>query len=527
MVYNLSSKKTKLLLKGTKGLYQAQCGLGRIVGVNQEKEIAYMPAYFGGEGTKPRNHLVAVDLNTGVGRIHERGREITRRWFVKDDGTVLAREDYNNESNSHEVYAMQSGKWQLIHSEFVEIPSKSFWAVSSDNKSLLFRNKNDDRSAVYSIKLMDGTIDGPLFKRDNADIASLVKDVNKKVIAVKYTGLKPAYEFMDQHNAEYFEQISSDFASSSVFYLTATADKTKMIVLVSGSDAANEYKLFDTQTNKLLTLASGYPNIDKVGPVESITYAARDGLPIPAIVTSPPIAKEEGPLPLIALPHGGPESYDSLKFKWLAQYFAAKGYLVLQPNFRGSTGFGYEFRDAGRGKWGKEMQDDITDGVKALVDAGYVDPERVCIVGWSYGGYAALAGGAFTPEVYRCVIAIAGVSDIPKMLDEDIENAEDHWVVSYWKEVIGDVKSERDALKAVSPLYFADNFKAPVLLIHGKDDLVVPVSQSKKMFRALKKSDKEVQLVTFKGGDHGLFKSSTRLKMLKAVDEFLNKHNPI
>ena len=158
-----------------------------------------------------------------------------------------------------------------------------------------------------------------------------------------------------------------------------------------------------------------------VGLVQTIEYSSRDGLKIPAIITWPPgvdggTAKK---LPLVVMPHGGPERYDRVGFDWMAQFFANEGYAVLQPNFRGSTGFGVEFRDAGRGQWGLKMQDDVTDGVNAMIKTGWTDPDRVCIVGWSYGGYAALAGGAFTPELYRCVIAGGAVTDLPQMLNHE------------------------------------------------------------------------------------------------------------
>jgi dipeptidyl aminopeptidase/acylaminoacyl peptidase len=211
----------------------------------------------------------------------------------------------------------------------------------------------------------------------------------------------------------------------------------------------------------------------------------------------------------------------------MAQYFATKGYIVLQPNFRGSTGFGNDFRLAGRGKWGKEMQDDVSDGVKTLIDSGYVDPERVCIIGASYGGYSALAGGAFTPNLYRCVISINGVSDLPLMIGQSKRKyGRDHWVISYWHQVIGDSKTEREKLKSISPVNFAAQFNAPVMLIHGDDDTVVPIDQSKRMYKALKKAGKPVTFVELDGEDHWLSTSETRLQMLKAIDQFLDTHNP-
>ena len=170
----------------------------------------------------------------------------------------------------------------------------------------------------------------------------------------------------------------------------------------------------------------------------------------------------------------------------------------------------------------------FTDGVKAMIKAGYADPDRVCIMGASYGGYAALAGSVFTPELYRCVIAVAPVSDLPRMLNGEADRyGEDHWVIRYWNKAIGDSKTERDKLKSVSPVNYADNVTAPILIVHGDKDTVVPISQSTVMQKALKKAGKDSTLIKLKGEDHWLSTSKARLEMLKAVDAFIQKHNPI
>jgi len=261
-----------------------------------------------------------------------------------------------------------------------------------------------------------------------------------------------------------------------------------------------------------------------------IKYQARDGLSIQAILTLPPGYNQDTdpPLPAIVMPHGGPAAYDRFDFDWMAQYFANRGYAVLQPNFRGSTGFGLAFERAGDGEWGGKMQDDITDGVKALASSNYIDPNRVCIAGASYGGYAALAGAVFTPELYECVVAIAPVADLNRMLrDERRQSGKDHWVISYWENVMSDGDARRQKLDSISPVKFAENVQAPVLLLHGDDDTVVPFSQSKAMERALKRADKSVELVRLKGEDHWLSVADTRLQTLRAMDRFMSEHLPV
>ncbi len=174
------------------------------------------------------------------------------------------------------------------------------------------------------------------------------------------------------------------------------------------------------------------------------------------------------------------------------------------------------------------MQDDITDGVEALAQSGLADKSRVCIVGASYGGYAALAGATFTPDLYKCVIAIAPVSDLNKMLrTEKRESGRHHWVVSYWEGLMADGDARRDKLDAISPVNFAEHVTAPVLLLHGDDDTVVPYDQSRIMERALRRADKQVELIKLKGEDHWLSVADTRMQTLREMDRFISEHLPI
>jgi dipeptidyl aminopeptidase/acylaminoacyl peptidase len=236
----------------------------------------------------------------------------------------------------------------------------------------------------------------------------------------------------------------------------------------------------------------------------------------------------EGATPLVLLPHGGPASLDVGGFDWLAHFLASRGYTVLQPNFRGSGGLGKEWEDAGHGEWGVGvMQHDLTDGVAALVAAGMADPERVCIVGASYGGYAALAGAAFTPELYRCAAAIAGVADLRVMLSFERDRAGfSSPTVAYWRQAMGvdETGSANERLEAASPSAHVDEVRAPVLLIHGHDDTVVPIAQSQLMQRALEGAGKSVQFVELEGEDHWLSGAKTRLETLQALDVFLAEH---
>ena len=523
-VYNLTSQKIKVLLAQTKGLYPAQ-SLTNIVGLNAATNELYMAAYTGNIYTSFRMDLYRVSLETGRGKVYARGNRNTIDWFVDKRGQVLAREDFDNRESKHQVFSKTSGEWQLIFEKQTSVPETSFQAVSHNGSRLLFEDGLANHTAIFSIELSNGDIQGPIYQREETDISNVITDINRQLVAVKYSGFVPVYDFLEVEDNKVFDLLTSSFSDSSVHYLSHTSDHTQWLILVSGNDGAGAYKIYDRRNNKLLNLMSQYPAVEAIGEIRAVNIKARDGVKIPSILTLPTDTSKRKNLPLIVLPHGGPEYHDSLQFHWLAQYLAAKGYMVLQPNFRGSNGFGFALRDSGYGEWGKRMQDDVSDAVAALVKAGYVDPDRVCIMGGSYGGYSALAGGAFSSELYRCVIAIAAVSDLPLMLKTvKYLNAGSHWVISYWENSMGasDVKN----LRLISPINAAEKFQAPVLLVHGKHDTVVPIKQSELMYKALKRAKKDVEFVKLEGEDHWLSDSTTRLQLLDAVNIFLDKHNP-
>ncbi|MBU2085696.1 MAG: prolyl oligopeptidase family serine peptidase [Alphaproteobacteria bacterium] len=212
------------------------------------------------------------------------------------------------------------------------------------------------------------------------------------------------------------------FQGGSVELVSHSRDWNRILVSLFNSYGVNKYAVLDRETGDLIGLMDDRDDIplDAVAHVMTVAYPARGGFNIPAILTLPVGVSPADltNLPMIVMPHGGPSAYDAVTFDWMAQYFANRGYLVLQPNFRGSDGYGRAFLQAGYGEWGAKMQDDVSDGVAAMIAEGLADPARACIVGTSFGGYSALAGGAFTPDLYKCVVAVAPVADLPKMISD-------------------------------------------------------------------------------------------------------------
>lgn len=309
-------------------------------------------------------------------------------------------------------------------------------------------------------------------------------------------------------------------------HLASWSDDRRIVALhIDSPTAGAAYSFADLNTKKGDWIGDVYAGLKEgdISPVRAISYKAADGSEISGYLTVPYGADAKN-LPLVVLPHGGPASRDTPGFDWWSQAMASRGYAVLQANFRGSDGFGRAFMEAGYGEWGKKMQTDLSDGVRYLAAQGVIDPARVCIVGASYGGYAALAGATIDRGVYRCAVSVNGVADLKRMLITESDDSRS--ALRYWSEFMG-VEGARDRdLSAISPAAHAGKIEIPVMLIHGKDDTVVPWEQSKAMADAMRNAGKPVEFVTLKGEDHWLSASDTRLQMLTSLVAFVEKHNP-
>ncbi|MGF1543661.1 MAG: alpha/beta hydrolase family protein [Parvularculaceae bacterium] len=528
--YDIKKNKLRSLLRGTDELFPAQSGLGRIVGRVDGEPRVFMPAFIGPISSPPNYNLLSVSLRTGHGRVVARGRNDTADWIVSPDGTILAREDAMQRDGIYRIYSEIGGKRRMVYEQKnVTEPPFALMGVTPQEDALVvvdYRRDADFR-AVYRLSV-DGAPRQRIFARDDRGLRSLIIDDNRQVLGVRYAGMRPSYEFLDPKLTDAMATIVAWAPGGAVEFVDATDDYGRILVRVSGEGRAPAYYVYRHDALSVERIVSVYEDIPDaaVGMTLSVEYPARDGLKIPTVATFPP-GEEPGarPLPMIVMPHGGPEAYDDIGFDWLAQYFANRGFLVLQPNFRGSEGFGARLNAAGEGEWGGKMQDDVTDGRDVFVRNGWADGSRVCIVGASYGGYAALAGGAFTPDKYRCVAAIAPVTDVPEVFDE-IENRRGrrNWVMNYLTRTIGDRKSDKDHLEAISPVNAANAFVAPVLLLHGVDDTVVPFGHSRRMERALRKAGKDVRLVKLKNEDHWLSSAETRIQTLRELDRFVSAH---
>lgn len=534
-VYDISKNKVRPLLRlgedvGRKRVVYPGQTIGNIVGPSKDGSEVYIAAFVGDSDTdhSPRYSLLRVNRNgRGSPRIAIAGHTDVRDFFLDADDKPLARVERNQRNNTHTVRTYDGRNWHKIYQYEAEIATHVFAGLTSDYESLVFLRNDEDQLQYYTLSLANGDVSLLEGQDIENSIARVLYDQQQVVIGVQYTGLSPSYRMFDAALNERVQDVVAVFPDHAVHLASWSPDLQHILLRVEGSQFAGDY-ILASEGQKPAWLAAMRPGITRedINPQEVVQITARDGLEFPAILTLP-AAKADNleSLPTVMMPHGGPAAWDSIGFDFMAQALAARGYLVVQPQFRGSSGFGKALRIAGHGEWGRKMQDDLTDTLEYLVKEGIADPERVCIVGASYGGYAALAGATFTPDLYKCALSIAGISHLPRMLKEDESRyGRDHEVLRYLERSILDDEFDADRLEAISPYFAAEQVQIPVLLMHGEDDTVVDFDQSRWMYRALEKAGKDVELVRLKNEDHHLREGSTRLQALEVLVGFVDKH---
>lgn len=481
-----------------------------------------------------------VDMVTGVAEPIERGTDSTFSWVTDVDGDVVVRIEVRG-SNLIIQGRPPGGGW----TEIVRLRAKDLQKELADFQilgageqpaTLLVAVKPKDPASgkARSIHLYDvrtHSLGPPVWPALNYDVADVVQDPRTRSLeGVCYWVDIYVCDFKDPDIQKNIRAISKYFKDDrNLTPVSISDDGRYWLFAVSGPDEGASYYYYDWTKHQIRFLTARFPDLKsgRLGAMQRFTYAASDGMKIPAYVTRPPGAPK-GPLPMVVLPHGGPEARDTFDFDTLAQVLATRGYLVFQPNFRGSGGYGVAYADAGHGQWGARMQADVTDGVRRLIADGQVDPARICIVGASYGGYSALIGGAQNPDLYKCVVSWSGVSDLTTMLkwERSQGGGEKSELFQYWQKSIGDPEDDKVKLAAVSPITYANTYVPPVLLIHGVQDGVVPVAQSRNMERALKAAGKTVTLKLYKDEGHSGWESKNDKSAMTEIAAFLATYIP-
>jgi dipeptidyl aminopeptidase/acylaminoacyl peptidase len=469
--------------------------------------------------------LVRVDLDTRQSRVVRFGGSATVSWLVDETGEVAAEETYDQGNRRWSIHIRREGQMQEAVSgeEAIDFPRMLGWGPAADTVLLQTIEEGDAVWKLLSIK--DGAIGPPLAQRKTLD-RPIEDRISHRMIGGVHLDDTVQYVFFDPAVQAHWDAILRAYPGERLRLESASAGLRKLIVRVEGARDGFRYDLVDLDTSQSSVVGEVYEGVTRPLEVRRVTYAAADGTQIPGYLTLP---RDKPPknLPLIVLPHGGPATRDMADFDWWPQALADQGYAVLQPNYRGSD-LNRKFLTAGFGQWGRKMQTDLSDGVRFLARDGIADPARVCIVGASYGGYAALAGVSLDPGVYRCAVAVAGIADLKRFLSwvNHRQVHRENLTQRYWDRFMGIRGPDDPTLEGISPIRHIDAINAPVLLIHGRDDTVVPFEQSQAMYDALRGAKKDVQLVTLKDEDHWLSRSGTRLQMLEASVAFLRAHDP-
>jgi dienelactone hydrolase len=523
-VYELSTHKLLAYPEYQKNVRNLNVVVGEVMVRHVGNDtLLFIPGMYAEGVTKAA--LFKVNLTNHRQTVVREGSEATRSWLVDDAGEVVAEESYYEREQRWQMRVRHAGRWLDAESTHAPIDVPEIIGFGPKGDAVLISTKDHGASVWELMSLQDGKLGAPM-EEGNELNKSIEDPTTHRMIGGIRIGDESKYVFFDKDLRSRWTSVTNAFGGERVELLSMSADLMHFIVKVDGPTHGYSYQLVDMTKARAIPVGDVYDGMRQASETRRINYAAADGLKIPAYLTLPQ-GRPATKLPLIVMPHGGPAARDTADFDWWAQALASQGYAVLKPNFRGSS-LTDSFLEAGFGEWGKKMQTDLSDGVRYLAKEGIIDPARVCIVGASYGGYAALAGVTLDPGVYRCAVSVAGISDLKRLLlwVQDRDAAGEHISQRYWDRFMG-VSSYKDlALDAISPIRHLDNVNVPIMLIHGRDDTIVPFEQSDVMSSALKKANKKVDLVALKKEDHWLSRGATRLQMLESSIAFLKANNP-
>ncbi len=489
----------------------------------QKNTFANVVGYTGVMGDTTSEYPSIYELNVVTGGVQQHMDEHgPLRHFVTDHhgqarlGWGIVDDTKSTEYDARDV---QTGRWHRLakYEAFstahvltpiavcVDRPDCAFAFGDSDGRAALWRmDLTGDSQPVVEYAHPAVDVGGPLFASDG------------RLIGVEYETTQPFVYYTDPTWKEIARGLEKVLPNTFIEILGASGDEKLFLASASSDVDEGTYYLLDVTKHHLTRIGTSHPDLDpaKLGHMQSISYPAQDGTSIPGYLTTPPGVTAEH-LPLIVMPHGGPIGRDSWEYFFLREFLVSRGYAVLQMNFRGSSGYGAQWLYSAHQDWGGLTYSDIVDGARWAVKQGIADPGKVCIVGWSFGGYAALLGAARNSDLFRCSVSIAGVSDLSMYVKTQEQNFIGGALV---REQVG---SNSAKLKADSPRNSAANVTMPVLLIHGDTDSQVDVDQSVAMDRALTKAGKAHEFILIKGAGHSMQRESDRTTLLSAVEKFL------
>ncbi len=456
-------------------------------------------------------------------------------WYADDKGVVRAGFVFGD-SNWKMIYRTKDGEgFRTVVRADNEDNEAGFDAFriyqGTDEGYRIMLNEATGRYALWRFNFATRKRGEMVFEAPGVDIDDFDTQLDgANLYAAWFTDDRPRAHWFDADLAKVQEAIDKAVAGAvgdrMATIVSYSRDRARMLVHIGGSNDPGRFYVFDRDAGIMQLFAQANEKLKpaQLTTTRYTTYKSRDGLDLPAYLTLPR-GREAKNLPLVILPHGGPyDVRDDGTFDVEVQFLANRGYAVLQPEFRGSGGYGKAFYAKGEGQWGRAMQDDLDDGMDWLAKQGTIDPKRVCIVGSSYGGYAALWGAVRNPERYRCAASFAGISDLKRQLKYQIAFKISKRYRKDWRKTVQG--EETFDLATVSPLFAIDKLTVPLLIAHGDADQRVPYKQSKLYADALAKAGKPYEFITLKGEGHGFSSDANQQLWLDKLEAFLTKYNP-
>ena len=465
-----------------------------------------------------------INLTTGELKLIAENPGNIMSWITDHEGKLrmaVASDGVNNvlmyRDNETEQFR------EVLSTNFRDEVSPLFF--SFDNKYLYASsNLGRDKSAIVKFDIANGKEIEVLYENPDVDVSGLNYSKKRKVLTyISYVKDKREMKFLDDVMEKRYSRLKNELSGYEVVITGANKEENRFLVRTYSDRSLGAYYYFDETNNNFykITDVSPWINENELSLQKPIQYTSRDGLTIHGYLTLPQGVEPKN-LPVIINPHGGPWARDNWGYNPEIQFLANRGYAVLQMNFRGSTGFGKKFWEASFREWGLKMQDDISDGVKWLIDQGIADPKRVAIYGGSYGGYATLAGVAFTPDLYACAVDYVGVSNMFTFMKT---------IPPYWEpfrkmmyEMVGDPEKDSALFKSISPVFHTDKIKAPLFVAQGKNDPRVNVNESDQMVKAMRERGLEVEYLVKDNEGHGFRNEENRFDFYESMEKFLAKH---
>ena len=413
---------------------------------------------------------------------------------------------------------------EILTTNFKESVSPLFFTFDN-NEIYVSSNRHRDKSSIYKFDLQKGIETDLIFEHPDVDVYSLMRSKKRKLITgVSFYTDKQNYKFYDSWRRDLQLSLENKIPGVEVRLSSLSKDETKAIIVAFSDRSRGTYYYYDIQKDELTMLAELSPwlKTDDMAKMSPIKYESRDGLIIHGYLTLPLNYNKGDRIPVVVNPHGGPWVRDYWGFNSEIQFLANKGYAVFQMNYRGSTGYGRSFWEKSFKQWGKDMQNDITDGVNWLIDEGIADPDKIAIYGASYGGYATLAGLTFTPDLYACGVDYVGVSSLFTFM----ESMPPYWELyrSMMYEMVGHPDNDKELLASASPLLHIDKIKAPLFIAQGANDPRVKKSESDQIVEALKQKGIDVPYMVKDDEGHGFYNEENQFDFYRAMDDFLKKY---